>query len=191
MDMGVSTRPFKGEDVNGDAYFHRQFDRYHLFSVIDGLGHGREAHIASEVALSYLETHYADEMSSIFDGLHGELRATRGAVIAMMRMNTMTRTVEFMGLGNVEMVSSNSKIKPFSVSGIVGHRWKQPRMFGYDYDTDDIFLLFSDGISRRFNISDFGHMNCQSMADSILSEHGKFHDDVTIMVIRAGSGVEP
>jgi len=184
MDIGTSTRPFRGEIVNGDAYFYKEFGSFFLVSVIDGLGHGTEAHIASQAAIEYLEDHHMDDLPALLRNLHDELHGTRGVAIALMRIHIPEKRVDFVGLGNVEMNSTNKAIKPFSVSGIMGHRWREPKVFSYDYDDNDIFFLFSDGISKRFDISEFDGKNTQLIADTILAEHGKFHDDATIVVVR-------
>ncbi|MEA3446021.1 MAG: ATP-binding protein, partial [Bacteroidota bacterium] len=51
LEIGAVSRPKPGENLNGDSYLvnHVSVDKS-IVSVIDGLGHGREAHIASSLA---------------------------------------------------------------------------------------------------------------------------------------------
>lgn len=184
MEIGISTRPKKGEDVNGDANIHLELSQYHLIAVIDGLGHGVHAHEASEKTRQLIENNVDMNPEELFSLIHQELNDTRGAAAAMMKITPEKHLIEFLGVGNVEMDSTNKGIRPFSVGGILGHRWKTPTLFQYEYQEGDIFIMFSDGISRRFDIQDLNGINCKSIADTLMHDYGRDHDDATVAVVR-------
>ncbi len=48
-------------------------------------------------------------------------------------------------------------------------------------------LLFSDGISSSVDFVAYADVqDLQSLAKKILAEHGKEHDDVTVVLLRCG-----
>jgi serine phosphatase RsbU (regulator of sigma subunit) len=56
----------------------------------------------------------------------------------------------------------------------------------YSYNSGDTFVLYSDGISSRFNLDGKIDMTLppQTMADAILEQYGKTVDDATVVVVR-------
>ena len=184
MDVAALTRPRTGEFVNGDAYFIHQNDSIQLYSVIDGLGHGLEANIASQKAMDILKENVDKELNTLFSTIHRGLFRTRGVVAAVMRFHNVDKTMEYMGLGNIDMHSTNRKIKPISIGGILGHNWRNPKYFSYEYNHGDLFVMFSDGISSRFDLDLIRDKSCKSVAETILKNHGKVYDDATVLVVR-------
>jgi serine/threonine protein phosphatase PrpC len=45
-------------------------------------------------------------------------------------------------------------------------------------------VLFSDGISNRFDLEEFSTSPAQDLAEAILAKHGKLIDDATCVVIK-------
>lgn len=102
MKFSVFARPRIGEDVSGDAYFIKRFSSYVIFSVIDVLGHGRDAHDVALSVLKILEDNYTEPLAKIIDICHTGLRHTRGAAMALCRVNFKLKKFEHVGIGNVE-----------------------------------------------------------------------------------------
>ena len=117
------------------------------------------------------------------------LKGTRGAVVALMRINFVESTVTFVGVGNIGIhVHSAAPIKPISRNGIVGYRLQHLREFTYPYTPGDLFVLYTDGISSRFALESGLCMeeiqDVQALADEIAQNFGKENDDVTVLVAR-------
>ncbi|MHC1585767.1 MAG: SpoIIE family protein phosphatase [Candidatus Syntropharchaeia archaeon] len=182
MRFGIATRAKVGESVNGDGYFIKS-DGFALIAVIDGVGHGREANIATEKVISFLEENYRMDPAEIIRRCNLILRRTRGVVmgIAMIKEKTLTYT----GIGNIAGIikKKNTERHLTSLSGIVGYNLRKVMKFFYPYEEGDIIIMFSDGISKHFRISDYDFsMGLQAVAEAILEEHGKENDDATIVI---------
>jgi phosphoserine phosphatase RsbX len=66
---------------------------------------------------------------------------------------------------------------------------RRVKSFSYRVSDDDLFAIFSDGVSSRFVLEDYLSLPTQEMADRILSDHGKQHDDATCVVVRVDGAV--
>jgi serine/threonine-protein kinase RsbT len=73
---------------------------------------------------------------------------------------------------------------PASLDGIVGMNLRKVKKFEYRYDSLKAVILYSDGISSRFEISDYpaSYEHPQETSEQILNEWGKKHDDATIVI---------
>jgi serine/threonine protein phosphatase PrpC len=107
--------------------------------------------------------------------------------MALLRLDARDRSAEFVGVGNIGVqVYSDLLIKPISKNGIVGYRLPQLLRMTYTYNSGDIFVLYSDGISSRFTTEQSPdlYQPPQQIADEILQRFGKDNDDATVVVIR-------
>jgi serine/threonine protein phosphatase PrpC len=188
FSWGAAIRPKTGQSVSGDAYVILPFlDNHLLAAVIDGLGGGEAAAEAAQRAVSVLERQPTLELTELMNQADRALAGSRGAVMALLRLNDRDRSAEFVGVGNIGVqVYSDLPIKPISKNGIVGYRLPQLLRMTYTYNSGDIFVLYSDGISSRFTTErppDL-HQSPQQIADEILQRFGKDNDDATVVVIR-------
>jgi negative regulator of sigma-B (phosphoserine phosphatase) len=188
MKLSVNhlSRAKTGETVNGDAVVVRVGEGAHnLLAVVDALGHGPIAAQAAAKASRYLETISMEaELRTILNGLHGELKDTRGAaamVCAITTKNGTTR-IEGCGVGNVELRASTSSIPVVLSPGILGGSVRQFRFFQGTLHHHHRLVIFSDGISARFSLDSFRHLTPREMCQRVMSEHGRNHDDATVLV---------
>ncbi len=188
FSWGAAIRPKAGQSVSGDAYVILPFaDNYLLVSVIDGLGGGEAAAEAAQRAVSVLKRQPALELTELMHQADRALAGSRGAVMALLRLDARDRSAEFVGVGNIGVqVYSDLLIKPISKNGIVGYRLPQLLRMTYTYNSGDIFVLYSDGISSRFTTEQSPDLrqSPQQIADEILQRFGKDNDDATVVVIR-------
>ncbi|MBO9310986.1 MAG: SpoIIE family protein phosphatase [Chloroflexus sp.] len=188
FSWGAAIRPKTGQSVSGDAYVILPFlDNHLLAAVIDGLGGGEAAAEAAQRAVSVLERQPTLELTELMNQADRALAGSRGAVMALLRLNARDRSAEFVGVGNIGVqVYSDLPIKPISKNGIVGYRLPQLLRMTYTYNSGDIFVLYSDGISSRFTTEQSPdlYQPPQQIADEILQRFGKNNDDATVVVIR-------
>ena len=185
MKIGVASRPILGFNVNGDAYLAKEWDGQTLLAVLDGLGHGEEASIASTKAKEYLLENYAKDVDRLISDLHAHLHTTRGVIAELVRIGRITKRLSFCGIGNAEVrIISEPPMHPASLEGIVGANLRKARKFEYQYSSITAIVLHSDGISSKFDISDFPEMyeQPQKACEQIMAEYGKEHDDATIII---------
>jgi negative regulator of sigma-B (phosphoserine phosphatase) len=189
MEFGIVHRPKSGRDISGDAYLIREGEKTTLVCLVDGLGSGEAAAEAAQAAIRCVEASSTLPLSDIMVKCHQALIGTRGAVMALLRLNFAESTITFVGVGNIGIhVRSSAPIKPISKNGIVGYRLPRLQEFTYPYTLDNLFVLYTDGISSRFVLSDDlwtkEVQDVQTLADEIAQSFGKENDDVTVLVAR-------
>jgi serine/threonine protein phosphatase PrpC len=187
VEWGAVCRAKQGQSISGDTYVVHESDGFVLASVIDGLGGGGEAARASEGAAAVLREHPDQPLDRLIRLSHDALHQTRGAVIAILRLDLLERKAHYIGVGNISAyVLSSQSIKPISKNGILGYRLPSLLQLHYTYNSGDTFVLYSDGIKGRFSTE--GSINYtlppQRIADQILADFGKLNDDATVVVIR-------
>lgn len=189
LSWGAALRPKAGQYISGDAYLVLPYaDNQLLAAVIDGLGSGEAAAEAAQRAVAVLERYPTLELTELMRQADRALVGSRGAVMALLRLNADQHTAEFVGVGNVgAQVYSDLLIKPISKNGIVGYRLPQLLRLSYTYNSGDTFVLYSDGISSRFatEMPPNLHQSPQRIADEILHRFGKDSDDATVVVVRS------
>jgi len=188
FSIGVASRQHPLMPVNGDSFVVKQWEQSALVAVIDGLGHGQEAHQAAEIARQYVEGHFTSSLASIFLGVSRACVASRGVVMGVARFDRPLSKLTFASLGNVEGRVFNSS-QPVTLQvkrGILGHTHKLPIVNEQRWDPESVFVLYSDGLSSRWQWSDFNFDNESSsrIAQELLLKHGRKEDDATVIVVK-------
>ncbi len=190
VEVGARSRPYPGLKVNGDAYVMRfAGGRRILAAVIDGLGHGIDAHEAAVVAQHVIETNGSLNLVGLFQDAHQALRRTRGAVMAVAVLHLDERRMEFLGVGNIEAVLINDKTSTqlTSLGGTVGHSMRTIRSFEYSWDGRQTLVMCSDGIKSAWRThipKEILHAHPDILTETILSGFSREKDDATAIGIR-------
>ncbi|MGK4004788.1 SpoIIE family protein phosphatase [Sorangium sp. So ce1036] len=173
--------PKDGERVSGDAAYVRACEDGALFAVIDGLGHGERAAAASGVALEALaEAPERDDVRALVDRVHARLRGTRGAAGMICRLRD--GRLQGCGVGNVELASQGTRVQWLQSPGILGASLGKVRIFDAQLAPGDRLVLFSDGVSPRFDLSVFRGMKAAEACRALMSRHRRSHDDSTVLI---------
>jgi len=190
LQYGVVQRPKPGGRVSGDAYLVREHGLQVTVALADGLGSGEEAALAARRAVEVVGENLQYPLSEVMIRCHQALRGTRGAVMALLRLDRAQKEVAFLGVGNVGFYAhSATPIHAISGNGIVGYHLPNLREFRHPYTPGDTFILFSDGVSNHFTFAEERrHLNMdappQELAEEIVTRFGKKDDDATILVLR-------
>jgi serine/threonine-protein kinase RsbT len=185
LKLGIACRPALGMTMNGDTYLIKEWNGQTLLGIIDGLGHGEEAAVASKKAERYVLANHTKDVEQLISGMHYHLHGTRGAVAGVVRIDRHASRIFFCGIGNIEVsIVGEPQMHPTSLEGILGVNMRKIIKFGYDYSSLKAVALHSDGISGRFSLSDYPLMyeQPQSVAERIMAEWGKKEDDATIVI---------
>ena len=98
-----------GEVVSGDAWaLHRDAAHCTLF-MVDGLGHGSEAALAANEAVSQFQRSRAEMPADIVQAVHLAMRHTRGGAVAVARIDFAASTVVYAGSGQHRRPPGNPK----------------------------------------------------------------------------------
>jgi len=187
LNFSIFSKPKIGEDASADAYFIKRFSSNVVFGVIDVLGHGREAYDIALNILKILEDNYTEPLIKIIDVCHKGLRHTRGAAMALCRVNFKERRFEHIGVGNVEtrVYGTTQPIRPFFFNGTLGMTTENYRVIEYPYTEGMTIVMFSDGISGRFDFSpQMLSKTPQEIAKFIFDNFARNTDDATVLVGR-------
>jgi len=175
------TRPREGERENGDAILVRELNGRTLIAVIDALGHGPMAAIASRAAVEQLAKAPLDQgIRRVVEGVHDQLRGTRGA--AAMVCIVHEARLEGCGIGNVELRSLGSKVPTVLSPGILGAFINRIRTFEAQVVPGDRLVIFSDGLSSRIDFSIIKGQPPEAACRTLMDRHRRPHDDSTVLV---------
>jgi len=185
---GAVSRCYPGEVLNGDSYLVSQIDGNNtIAAVIDGLGHGKEANMASEKAKEQILLKADLPLDSLMKHVHNSIRGTRGATVGISKINTETKKLSFCGIGNIEtfLMTKDGKKTLLSFGGIMGHNMRTPRVFEFDFEQGDTLCMYSDGITTRWRQEDVNWDDLpQKNAEHIINNYSRLNDDATILIIR-------
>lgn len=186
--IGAVSVPMPGESECGDGWLVEQRDAAVLVAVVDGLGHGHEAAVASHEALRVVRGLPDLSPADMVQAANGPLRATRGAAIAVAKIDRRSSTVTFAGIGNIvgTIVGAASTKSLASHSGIVGHQMRHVHQFSYEWPSHAYLILHSDGLSARWRPEGYpgllGH-DPAIVAGVLHRDFARARDDATILVV--------
>ena len=125
--------------------------------LVDGSGHGIEAARAAETAMRTFSQNADAACEDIVERMHRALAPTRGAALAVARIDTAARVVRFVGVGNISGVLVNAGKARHMVShnGTAGHVAPRIREFTYDFTGDPLVILHSDGLTSRWDLASY------------------------------------
>lgn len=194
IEIGGLSVPATGEPVSGDAWCVRQSPQGKSILVIDGLGHGYLAAEAAKLAVEIFLNAKEQSPAELLSGIHGALRATRGAAGAVAELDLGTRQVRFAGIGNISasVISAEHTQNLVSMNGILGHEARRSRVFTYSWTAGAAVLLHSDGVTARMNLADYPGLltkTCTLMAGVLYRDYNRGRDDATVVVARERTGV--
>jgi anti-sigma regulatory factor (Ser/Thr protein kinase)/serine/threonine protein phosphatase PrpC len=188
---GVGTSSSSAGSRGADAS-----DRAVLVMLCDGLGHGPMAAIAAQAAVSTFRESRVGTPAEVVTEIHRALRGTRGAALAVARINPVQGRIDMCGVGNVTTVvlDRDGRSTLLSVPGIVGHQMPSLRTFGRQFPPGSALVMHSDGLSNRWNadaMPGFPRHTPILMAAQLLREAGVRHDDASVVVARAPTAGAP
>lgn len=136
--VGAISLPHPKEVVCGDGWAFKEANGICQTLVVDGLGHGEQAAAASGAAIRIFK-----EQTGILPPvemlarIHSGMRATRGAAVAVVNLETNEKTVRFAGVGNISgvVVGGEAQRQMVSHAGIVGYEARRMHEFVYPWST--------------------------------------------------------
>jgi serine/threonine protein phosphatase PrpC len=186
----IRGRPLAGESVSGDAALVVTMSDRTLIAVVDGLGHGPEAHEAAKTACATLEENAAEPLEPLIVLCHQALHRTRGAAISLAAIDHPGGELQWLGIGNVEAVVVRAAGgKPsfetvFHFPGVVGYRLPKLRVPVVRLEPGDLIVLATDGIATDFLEDLSPRRDVDGFADHILDAYGRSADDALVLVAR-------
>ncbi|MFN2456171.1 MAG: ATP-binding protein [Pyrinomonadaceae bacterium] len=187
--IGAWSRPYPGEDANGDAYYVRTREAQTLLAVVDGLGHGHGAQVAANVVLGLLDEWAGEPVGEILMAAHEALRATRGAVMSVVVIDTESNRFHYAGVGNVlaRAFDTPERISLISSNGTLGSRLGTVRVWTNAWSAGTTIVMASDGLSATWDMALYPGLlqkSPQLLAGVLMRDYARETDDATILVVR-------
>jgi anti-sigma regulatory factor (Ser/Thr protein kinase) len=188
-DIGVVAATYPGETVCGDRWAFDANGRGRTLLVADGSGHGLQAARAADLATKIFSEHGGEDCVSLVERMHRGLAPTRGAALAVARIDLDEAVIRFVGVGNIAgaVVAGADARQMVSHNGTAGHVAPRIREFTYPFATASCVIMHSDGLSNRWRIGDYpGLAACHPslIAAVLFRDFRRGRDDATIVVMR-------
>ena len=181
-------RPLRGERVGGDAAIVHQLENGLFLAIIDVLGHGPEAYEVALVAEKFLAAHHSSDLVSSMEGLHEELRGTRGAAVGLCHLDLEAGQVRYVGVGNTAARKlARRPVRLFSRDGVIGENACTPKEQCLQLAMGEVLLLYTDGVSDRFDVEDYPGIlrdDLRTVVTTVVRRFGKKHDDAACIAAR-------
>ena len=189
VDLGMYFKALLGSESEcGDIAVIKKYEKQCFIALIDVLGHGSEARKVALLAKNYLENNYENELIELMNGLHEHLKGTRGAVAAMCHLDIFTGELTYVGIGNITVRIFGAKpIRLTPKDGIVGYIMARPEEYIVKLYSNDILLMYSDGIKEHFDAFECAGLlkkSAEDIAQGILKKFGKKNDDASCVVLK-------
>lgn len=189
VEYSVVAEPVLGESVSGDGWGTASSQDQVTLMLVDGLGHGVMASEAAREAERILSVAKDVSLSNIISETHGALRKTRGAALALARIDTKKDLLTFAGVGNISavLVTPSGSRSLTSHNGTVGQNVARVQEFAYSWTADSLLILHSDGLATRWDLQQYPGLHSKNPSLIAALLHRDFYrgrDDVTVLVAR-------
>jgi anti-sigma regulatory factor (Ser/Thr protein kinase) len=185
---GVSV-PKSGETMCGDAWQVYHHADGAVVMIADGLGHGLKAAEAASMALSMVDPSRTLALPKVLQVMHGGMRHTRGAAVAIAELFPRLGVMKFAGVGNIAGIVTRvgTVRRTVSMNGTMGHEARRFTEFSYPWEADSTLVLYSDGLGSHWSLDDYPRLRHHSpavVAATLYRDHSRGRDDVTVVVGR-------
>ena len=193
LHIGFVNVSKRGQEVCGDSWGAEQSAEVSTIMVADGLGHGYEASTASLEAVRILHDHAELSPQLLLERTHQALRSSRGAAVAVARIDHFHRKLTFSGVGNI-MAQVYSGSQPgqhlVSVNGTAGHQTQRLREFAYPWPESGMLVLSSDGLATSMSLLSqpaLAFCDPSLIAGVLYRDFARGHDDATVVVAKTST----
>jgi anti-sigma regulatory factor (Ser/Thr protein kinase) len=193
VELGAVCLARAGETECGDAWAATVTADGPIIMVADGLGHGPEAAAAAAAAVRVLRERSPATPAELLRDVHAALRSTRGAAVAIARLDPARREITYAGVGNIAgtVVSGHETRSMVSHNGTVGHELRKVQEFVYPWPEHALVLMHSDGLQTHWRLDRYSGVIARHpaiVAGLLYRDFNRGRDDVTVLGIREAAG---
>jgi anti-sigma regulatory factor (Ser/Thr protein kinase) len=189
LQCGAACSPYPGELACGDAWAVADTPGGPTVLLADGTGHGTEAARAVNTAVDIFRQHAEQPCAALLLRVHHALVPTRGAAVAIARIDTAAQVVRYAGIGNISgtAITGSELHRMVSHNGIAGHLTPRVREFVYRYTGNPLLILHSDGVSTRWDLTAYPGLTREHpslVAGVLLRDFRRSRDDASVAALR-------
>jgi anti-sigma regulatory factor (Ser/Thr protein kinase) len=192
LPIGAVCVPVRGERECGDAWAAWSAGGLTSVFVVDGLGHGHEAAVAADTAVTTFRRHAERSAPDVIALVHAALKPTRGAAVALAELDERAGKLRYCAIGNISAVVSRPdghEQHLISLPGIAGHVARRVQTFTYDWPKGSLLIMHSDGLGTHWSVARYAglhHRRPDVVAGVLYRDHRRGTDDATAVVTRHG-----
>ena len=179
-----------GEMVSGDGCSVRVLNKKICIMVADGLGHGKHAKTATDVAIKCFQNSTDVTPSNLIKEMHEDLKKTRGVVATIAIMDTENEKVDLCGVGNINTrIYKGIEHKNYVThNGVIGMNLPS-RLENSILDLEKYqqLIFCSDGIKTKWNLVQYTSIlkyDPMILAAAIYKDQARHTDDMTIVTAK-------
>ena len=188
VEIGALWTPMAGEEECGDGWAVRCDRGGATLLAVDGLGHGPEAARAAAAAVKAVARHKSATAGELMQATHEALRPTRGAALAIARIEFDDDELRFAGVGNIAGCVIDHGRRPLvSHNGIVGHNMRKVQEFALPFGPGALCIMHSDGIQTQWDLAQYPGLAGRSavlIAAILTRDFIRRRDDAMVLVVR-------
>jgi anti-sigma regulatory factor (Ser/Thr protein kinase) len=192
---GAVNRPAPKEIFSGDTWRIAQRESELMLLIADGLGHGPQAAEAADTAAATFDENPFLPLTEYFTAANRRMRGTRGAAMAVARINRAQAKLEYVGVGNIagslRSPPMNGGRGLVSHNGTVGAEMRKVASYDYFCSGPSLLIMHSDGLQSRWSLDTYPGLALRHpaiVATVLYRDFVRGHDDVTVVVVRFSSG---
>jgi len=189
IEVGAIRVPHSGEALSGDAWAVANASGRTLVLMVDGLGHGADAHAAASLAVRVFSEQATGGPVPILERIHEALRPTRGAAGAVLELDHRERAARFAGIGNISgsIHAKGDSRSMVSHHGVLGHSVRKVQEFAYPWPRLAQVVLHTDGIGTHWDLSRYPGLESRRpvlIAAALYRDFSRRRDDATVVALR-------
>jgi anti-sigma regulatory factor (Ser/Thr protein kinase) len=192
LDFGAVSIPVAGEEVCGDSWAIEDVEGRVIVLVVDGLGHGPQAAEAARAAVRNFRATAPLGPVEVIRAAHAALRSTRGAAMAVGRIDRERGEIQFAGVGNiagaiVNPADETSRTSMVSHNGTVGHTVRKIQEFVYPWASNSLLVMHTDGVGTHWQLGRYAGLGATHpglVAGVLYKDFRRSRDDATIVAVR-------
>jgi anti-sigma regulatory factor (Ser/Thr protein kinase) len=195
LRFGATLHPLHTEVVSGDGWAMSVGSGDIAAMMVDGLGHGPQAHDAAAAGTAaWLAEATGAEPAAALMAMDTAMHGTRGGAVATARYDRATDSLRYAGIGNIAGSLHNLEGSRGLAShpGIVGVQARRRQSFDFSPADGRLLILHSDGLQSRWNLRDYPGLVTRHPAVVTTLLHRDFsrgRDDAAVFAIRLETSV--
>lgn len=178
-----------GEQECGDGYHIVYQPKKKLFEIllVDGLGHGKDAHQAAQAALQQYAKLVGRKTTFVLEQIHEAIQHTRGTVGLLVSLDIDQQKLRYSGVGNIsgKITAWEKPISLISENGTLGYRISRVQQHETIWQRGHMLIIHSDGLPSRWDLSVYPQIEKHDptlIAACLYRDYGRSNDDVTVIV---------
>jgi len=191
LQIGAVNVSKPGQAVCGDSWGVEHANDHTVVLMADGLGHGIEAQTAALEAVRMLHLDRDLRPVALIERVDRALRSSRGAAVAVARIDPAKLTVAFAGVGNISAhiySGATARHHLVSMNGTAGYQSQRLQEFNYPWPDRGMLVLHSDGLSSTAGLEAHPRLAlCDPtlIAGILYRDFKRGYDDSTVVVAKA------